>query len=195
MLIIIDTSLLAYDERREQAKERDEQRAAMECLQRAVRVLEAYEAGLVEAYGEGTEPHAEIISGRETLLDRLAEAERELGPPPPPPAPPAPVVVAPPAHPRTEVHREAPNHGGTDLLVGGSLLMAAGAAGAVVVGTVAPRLEGARRTDFLVPAIIGSAGFVAGGVAMVVVGAKRRRLTVAPNVSAAHAGISLAGRF
>lgn len=195
MLVVLDTSVRAYEQRREAAQDKSELRSAMEPLQRAVEVLEAYEAAFARAYGEDAALPTEVTIQGAALLDRLAASERELAVPPPPPPAPAPTVPKPAPEPVAELREEASPQRGTDLLVGGSLLIVAGAAGAAVVGIVAPRLSGARRTDFMVPGLIGSAGLLAGGVAMVVVGAKRRRMLVAPTLSSTTAGLSLAGRF
>lgn len=194
-----------------------ELRGDVEQLKQAKILLERFEASIDEDYAGEPEEAAEVRAQVEAKLTRIDAliATAERGSPP---------VVAPPvdADPPKDVPPPADTPTGDDgrgLVIGGSVLLglgvvaAAGMTAALVVGNRANDIGGIDDQDFgaredtfdrgrasnagaIAAGVIGAA-CVASGIALLVVGMKRRssRTAFAPMIGRGVAGLGFARRF
>ncbi len=192
----------------------DAQARAVELLRRAVRVFDRYEAEYRRVYG-GTSISPEAAEAGRRMKDLLAQAEPKDTPPPPAPEaaePPPPVFNGPIDDPT--VYRN-----GTGLIVGGSVMLAAGVASTAMIIVGAKMTKQANRdkngdmlTDeqadeidrrgmtgnaLIATGAVLTAAFVIGGATMLGIGIHRRQRYYAftPAVGRGYAGLSLRGRF
>ena len=211
ILLTVEVYIEAYEARR---LEKDDKALpeAVALLERAVTVFDGYEAEYRRVYG-GTSISPEATASGQRLRDLLERAKKEYTPPPPPEPEKEPPVIFP-SGPDIDV----PYHNGTGLIVGGSIMLAAG------VGTVAMIIVGARMTKqanrdkgdamteaqadeidqrgttgnaLIITGSILTAAFVIGGATMLGIGIHRRQRYMAftPTVGRGYAGLSLSGRF
>ncbi len=194
-------------------------RGDVEHLKQAKILLEQFEASIEETYAaapeQGEEERARVEAKLETIDAQIAQQDSA----PPPVQPPPPELAAdPPATDSPTSQAPAKRPAKTYFIVGGVLAglgVAAGAgmASALVIGRRANDIAGLDDRDLdgreqmfdrgrranVAAFVTGTFGAacLAAGVAMLVIGAKRRdtRTAIAPVVSRGLAGVAVGGRF
>lgn len=192
-------------------------------LRQAKILLERFDASIDEVYGHDPgAAEAERTRVREKIaaLDaRIADAEADTTPPDPEPKPSEPTPTTSDVTP-TQTDAPAKDGGGKGLMIGGGVMLGLGAvaigglAASAVISENANDIsdldendtegradrfaKGERANNAAIAMSVLAPLLVAGGVALLVVGAKRnkqRRVSFAPSVGGRFAGAVLSGRF